>query len=294
MRRARVLLLLIGTGAMGCGGDLAPRLQKPLEGQGIKGVTVDETKVTATCSQGDKVEVPAAELELNFMGMAKTDKIAAVVKKIVTQCEEKDTEKKRIEAIRTAQKDKARELGVDTSGKDDEGVRLAICEKLTSMLPVKDPERTRLAEANTRSWKCTPAPKVDELPTGRWQIEIASVAGPKRGPSFLRLENEEGEKLTLRCASAKLDLYVQPDKPAKKGTKVVEAKLDGAKTVKWKVKPSTDGKALFFPEARLVAKAMAGVSRVTLAVPNAKGTSAVTFEVGGVGEAQKQLPKGCK
>lgn len=294
MRRSWMLMLMIAPGLAACGGDIVPRLQKPLEGQGIKEVTVDETKITASCSQGDKVEVPASELALNFMGMAKTDKIAVVVKKIVTQCEEKDTEKKRLEGIRAAQKDKARELGVDVSGKDDEAARLAICEKLTSMLPVKDPERTRFAEANERSWKCPPAPKVDELPTGRWQIELASVAGPKRGPSFLRLENDDAEKLTLRCASAKLDLYIQPTKASKKGTKVVEAKLDGAKPVKWKVKPSTDGKALFFPEAKAVAKALAGASRVTVAVPNAKGTSAVTFDVKGVGEAQKQLPKGCR
>lgn len=294
MRRCWMFVMLIGAGAAGCGGDIAPRLQKPLEGQGIKDVTVDETKVMATCSQGDKVEVPAAELELNFMGMAKTDKIAAVVKKIVTSCEEKDTEKKRLAGIRAAQKDKARELSLDIGDKDDEAVRLAICEKLTAMLPVKDPERTRLAEANERSWKCPPAPKVEELPTGRWQIELASVAGPKRGPSFLRLENDGGEKLTLRCASAKLDLYIQPDKPAKKGTKIIEAKLDGGKAAKWKVKPSTDGKALFFPEAKVVARSLASVSRVTLAVPNAKGTSAVTFDVKGVGEAQKQLPKGCR
>ena len=294
MGRSRWWVLLIATGVAGCGGDVAPRIQKPLEGQGIKDVAVDEAKVTATCAQGDKVEVPAAELELNFMGMAKTDKVAAVVKKIVTQCEEKDSDKKRLEAIRAAQKDKARELGVDISGKDDEAVRLAICEKLTSMLPVKDPDRTRLAEANERSWKCPPAPKVEELPTGRWQVELASVAGPKRGPSFLRLDNDEGDKLTLRCASAKLDLYLQPVKPAKKGTKLVDAKLDGAKALKWKVKPSTDGKALFFPEAKAVAKAMASASRVTVAVPNAKGSSAVTFDVKGVGEAQKQLPKGCK
>ena len=292
MRRS--LLVLLGVGLAGCGGDVAPRLQKPLEGQGIKDVTVDDTKVSATCSQGDKVEVPAAELDVNFMGMAKTEKVAAVVKTIVTTCEDKDTEKKRIAGIREAQGAKARELGVDIKDKDDEAVRVAICEKLTSMLPVKEPDRSRFAEANERSWKCPPAPKLDDLPTGRWQIEIASVAGPKRGPSFLRLENDDGTKLTYRCASAKLDVYVQGATPIKKGTKVVDAKLDGGKAVRWKVKPSTDGKALFFIESRAVAKALGSASRVTLAVPNAKGTSALTFEVKGVGVAQKQLPKGCK
>ncbi|OGQ21213.1 MAG: hypothetical protein A2138_07985 [Deltaproteobacteria bacterium RBG_16_71_12] len=292
MRRS--LVVLLGLGLTGCGGDLAPRLQKPLDGQGIKDVAVDDSKITAVCAQGDKVEVPVAELELNFLGMAKTEQIAAVVKKIVTTCEEKDAEKKRIAGIREAQGAKARELGIDIAGKDDEAVRGAICEKLTSMLPVKEPDRTRFAEANERSWKCPPAPKVDELPTGRWQIEIASVAGPKRGPSFLRLENDDGTKLTYRCASAKLDVYVQPAAPAKKGTRVVDAKLDGGKAAKWKVKPSTDGKALFLVDAKAVAKAMASAARVTLAVPGAKGSTAVTFEIKGVGQAQKQLPKGCK
>lgn len=290
----RWLLVLLGLGLAGCGGDLAPRLQKPLDGQGIKEVTVDETKISASCAQGDKVEVPVAELELNFMGMAKTEKIASVVKKIVTACEAKDDEKKRIAGIREAQGAKARELGIDIAGKDDEAVRAAICEKLTAALPVKEPERNRIAEANERSWKCPPAPKVDELPTGRWQIEIASVAGPKRGPSFLRLENDDGAKLTYRCASAKLDVYVQGAAPAKKGTKVIDAKLDGGKAAKWKIKPSTDGKALFMVDAKAAAKAMAAASRVTLAVPGAKGSTAVTFEIKGVGEAQKQLPKGCK
>lgn len=294
MRRSLLVLLGLGLAGSGCGGDLAPRLQKPLDGQGIKEVTVTEIKITATCAQGDKVEVPVAELELNFMGMAKTEKIAAVVKKIVTTCENKDEEKKRIAGIREAQGAKARELGLDIAGKDDEAVRLAICEKLTSMLPVKEPERNRLAEANERSWKCPAAPKVDELPTGRWQIEIASVAGPKRGPSFLRLENDDGAKLTYRCASAKLDVYVQATAPTKKGTKVIDAKLDGGKAAKWKVKPSTDGKALFFIDAKGSAKALASASRLTLAVPAAKGNTAVVFEVKGVGEAQKQLPKGCK
>lgn len=288
------LVVVLGIGLAGCGGDLAPRLQKPLEGQGIREVTVDETKVSATCSQGDKVEVPVAELELNFMGMAKTDKIAAVVKKIVTTCEDKDSEKKRLAGIREAQGAKAKELGIDISGKDDEAVRAAICEKLTAALPVKEPDRSRLAEANARSWKCPPAPKLDDLPTGRWQIELASVAGPKRGPSFLRLENDDGAKLTYRCASAKLDVYVQTAMPAKKGTKLVDAKLDGAKALKWKVKPSTDGKALFLVDARAAARTLAAANRLTLAVPNAKGSSAVTFEVKGAGEAQKQLPKGCK
>ncbi len=292
MRRS--LMVLLGVALAGCGGDIAPRLQKPLEGQGIKDVLVDETKVTATCSQGDKVEVPAAELDINFMGMAKTDKVAAVVKKIVTTCEDKDNEKKRLAGIREAQGAKARELGVDIKDKDDDAVRTAICEKLTSMLPVKEPDRSRFAEANQRSWKCPPAPKLDDLPTGRWEIELASVAGPKRGPSFLRLENDDSAKLTYRCASAKLDVYVQAVTPTKKGTKVIDAKLDGAKAVKWKVKPSTDGKALFFVETKAVAKALSSASRVTLAVPTAKGSSAVTFEVKGAGEAQKQLPKGCK
>lgn len=292
MRRS--LVVLLGFGLAGCGGDLAPRLQKPLDGQGIKELAIDKTKITATCAQGDKVEVPASELELNALGMAKTEKIAAVVKKIVTTCEEKDAEKKRIAGIREAQGAKARELGIDIAGKEDDAVRAAICEKLTSMLPVKDPDRTRFAEANERSWKCPPAPKVDELPTGRWQIEIASVAGPKRGPSFLRLENDDGAKLTYRCASAKLDVYVQTTAPTKKGTKLVDAKLDGGKAAKWKVKPSTDGKALFLVDAKAVAKAMASASRATIAVPGAKGSAAVTFEIKGVGEAQKQLPKGCK
>lgn len=290
----RWLPAILGVGLAGCGGDLAPRLQKPLEGQGIKDVVIDDTKITATCAQGDKAEVPAAELELNFMGMAKTDKIAGVVKKIITVCEKQDEEKKRLAGIREAQGAKARELGVDITGKDDEAIRLGICEKLTAALPVKEPERSRLAEANERSWKCPPAPKVDELPTGRWQVEIAATAGPKRGPSFLRLDNDDGDKLTYRCASAKLDVYVQPSTPAKKGTKAVSAKIDGGKGLTWKVKPSTDGKALFLIDAKGAAKVLASAKRVTLAVPNAKGTSAVTFDVKGVGEAQKQMPKGCK
>ncbi len=290
----RWLVAIVGVGLAGCGGDLAPRLQKPLEGQGIKDVAIDETKITATCAQGDKVEVPASELELNFMGMAKTDKIAAVVKKVITLCEKQDEEKKRLAGIREAQGAKARELGVDVTGKDEEAIRAAICEKLTAALPVKEPERTRLAEANERSWKCPPAPTLEELPTGRWQVEIVATAGPKRGPSFLRLDNDAGDKLTYRCASAKLDLYVQPSTPAKKGTKVISAKLDGGKAVTWKVKPSTDGKALFFVDGKGTAKALASAKRVTLAVPNAKGTSAVTFDVKGAGEAQRQMPKGCK
>jgi hypothetical protein len=277
-----------------CGGDLEPRLQKPLAQQGIRDVAVGEANITATCAQGDKVEVPKSELEQNFMGMVKTDKIAAVVQKIYSSCDAKDKARQKEEARKSAFADEAKKLGISIEGKDDEGARAAICDKLATLLPVKDAERAVQAAKNSAAWGCPEPPPLEALPTGKWQIDIGKPVGKKPATSALRLENDRGDRLALRCSGAKVDLYVQPSEPPKKGTAAVDAKLDGAKPAKWKVKGSTDGKALFIADLKAAAPALGKAERLTLAVPTAKGTNAVTFDVRGFADARAQLPKTCK
>ena len=146
---------------------------------------------------------------------------------------------------------------------------------------------------NTQRWSCDQPPPPPELPSGAWVVEIGKPVGKKPATSFLRLQNDAGEKLTLRCNGKKPDFYVQPAAPAKKGTKIVDARVDGGKPQKWKVKPSTDGKALFFADAKIAFKALGGANELAVAVPSKKPTTA-TFAVKGFADALKQMPKPCQ
>ena len=279
--------------ATGCNDDVQKRLSDPLKEQGIKEVVVDETKIVATCATGATVEIPATELERNFLGMSKTSKVATIAKNILRDCDDKDTAKRQEAAVAAKITEETKRLGIDATGMDDAATKKAICEKLTAALPIKDPDRTMEGAKNTQRWGCDAPPPPAALPTGAWAVEIGKPQGKKPAQSFLRLQNDAGEKLTLRCVGKKPDFYVQPAAPAKKGTKVIAARIDGGKPAKWKVKPSTDGKALFFIDAKGAFKALAGSNEVAFTIPSKKPLVA-KFAVKGFSDALKQMPKPCQ
>lgn len=283
--------------ASGCNDDVQKRLADPLKEQGIKDVVVNEQKIIATCSTGVTVEIDVKELERNFLGMAKTSKVATIAKNILRECDDKDSAKRQEEAVKNKIVEETKRLGIDTTGKDDATIKKEICVKLTEALPRKDPDRTVEGAKNTQRWNCDPPPPPPELPSGAWTVELGKGTGKKATPSFLRLQNNGGEKLTLRCpVGKKPDFYVQPAMPAKKGTKTIDAKVDGGKAVKWKVKPSTDGKALFIADTKIAFKSLSGANELAIVLPTApKGKPATaTFAVKGFGDALKQLAKNCQ
>jgi hypothetical protein len=293
----RMVLLVAAAAAVlgsGCSDDSQQRLGDALGKEGIKNVTVTDTKVSATCAAGTVVEVDSAELDRNFLGMVKTDNIRTVANKIYKQCDEKDTEKKKAEAQKSMIAETSKQLGIDVSALDENGAKKAICEKLTTQLPLKDPDRTVEDAKNQNKWGCPPAPPVTDLPTGAWQLDLPPQKGKAPVTSYARLQSDNGDRLTIRCAGKKADFYLQSAEPAKKGTKLVDALLAGQKPAKWKVKPSTDGKALFFVDVKPDWKAMTGADVVTIKVPTAKAANTVSFKVKGFGEVLKKLPKGCQ
>lgn len=278
-----------------CSDDSEARLQKALGEQGVNEVKVTEETVTAVCSSGATVEIPATELERNFLGMAKASKVTAVGRQILQDCDTKDKEKAREVHQKAMMADEAKRLAIDTTGLEESVIKKAICEKLTAELPRKDPDRTVDGLKNTQRWGCEPPPPVEPLKTGAWAIDVNEGTAKKPGSSFLRLENGDGEKLTVRCTGKQHDLYLQPAKPAKKGTKLLMVRSGGAKPAKWKVKSSTDGKALFFPDTKAAFKALFGGDEMSFVVPVTKKKSLTsTFAVKGFGEAWKQLPKSCQ
>lgn len=290
---ATITLTTLITLVSGCNDDVQKRLADPLKEQGIKDVVVNETKIIATCSTGATVEIDAKELERNFLGMAKTSKVATIAKNILRDCDDKDSAKRQEEAIKAKIGDETKRLGIDPSGMDEAAIKKAICAKLTEALPRKDPDRTIQGANNTQRWGCEPPPPPPELPSGGWAVEIGKPQGKKPAQSFLRLQNDAQEKLTLRCAGKKPDFYVQPATAAKKGTKAVDVKIDGGRSMKWKVKPSTDGKALFFADTKVAFKALANANEMAVIIPARKPATA-TFAVKGFGEALRQMPKACQ
>jgi hypothetical protein len=281
----------------GCGDETEARLKKALGDQGVKDVKVTEEMVIATCSSGATVEIPAEELERNFLGMAKANKVTVVGRKILQDCDTKDKERARDAQAKAMIADEVKRLGIDTTGLQEAAVKLAICEKLTERLPQKDPERTVEGLQNTQRWGCEPPPPPSAPPpppAGTWLVELGKPEGKKPATSFLRQQNDGGERLTVRCSGKKVELYVQPDKPVKKGTKAVTVKVGAAKPAKWKANPSTDGKALFFPDTKVAFKAMADADELTFFIPGAKKVSPSTFAVKNFSDALQKLPKACR
>lgn len=297
-RTPRPLLLAALALTAGCSDDSEARLQKALGEQGVKEVKVTETSITATCSSGATVEIPAAELERNFLGMAKAAKVTAVGRQILQDCDTKDKERARDAQAKAMMADEAKRLAIDTSGLDDIAIKKAICDKLTPQLPLKDPDRTVEGLKNTQRWGCDPPPAIQAPATGAWEVELGKAEGKKPATSFLRLQNADGERLTIRCTGNQHDVYLQPTTPAKKGTKTIVVKTGEPKPAKWKVKPSTDGKALFFPDTKVAFKALFRSEQLTFVLPVGKKrkakADASTFSPKGFGEAWKQLPKACQ
>src|SRR5688500_11532859 len=114
MRTSFALTLLVLFTA--CADDAQQRLSEPLLAQGIKSVVVTEETITATCAMGATVDVPAAELDRNFLGMARTAKLATIAKSILRQCDEKDGAKRQEEAIKAKLASESKRLGIDTTG----------------------------------------------------------------------------------------------------------------------------------------------------------------------------------
>lgn len=294
----KLFLLLSGLSLQlaGCADDTEARLQKALGEQGIKSVRVTEAQVTATCASGATSEVPASELERNFLGMAKATQVTAVGRKLLKDCDAKDQARAKEAQAKAMIVDEAKRLEVNITGLDDATAKIAICEKLTAALPAKDPERTVQGVQNTQRWGCAAPPPPPEPVTGAWVVEEGKPEGKKAVSTFLRLQNDAGEKLTVRCTGSKTELYLQPASPAKKGTKVVEATADKSrKAMKWKVKPSTDGKALFFPDLKSAFASLEKATEITVVVPvGKKGANSSAFSVKGFAEAKKKLPTTCR
>jgi hypothetical protein len=299
MKHCVVIGFLLSCAA--CGDDAQLRLNEALKSEAdIKSVAVTDAKVTATCKEGATVDVDTAELDRNFLGMVKSEKVRDVANKLFKQCEQKNKEVEKAAALKGMIADTAKQLGIDVSALDDNAAKKTICDKLTTQLPIKDPERTVEDAKNQNKWGCAPAPPVTDLPTGAWQVEApdpkAKVDAKKPAvPTYARLVGANGERLTIRCANKKADVYLQVNDPLKKGAKTVDAKLANApKPQKWKVKPSTDGKALFFVDVKPTVKAMESADNVVITVPGAKKSSDVALSTKGLGEAMKKMPKECQ
>lgn len=283
-----------------CGDDAQQRLNEALKNEpDIKSISVTDAKVTATCKEGATVDVDTAELDRNFLGMVKSEKVRDVANKLYKQCEQKNKDIEKAAALKGMIADTAKQLGIDVSALDDNTAKKTICDKLTLQLPIKDPERTVEDAKNQNKWGCAPAPPVTDLPTGAWQVEAAPDTGkkdPKKAaPVYARLVGANGERLTIRCASKKADVYLQVNDALKKGTKTVDVKVGSLpKPQKWKVKPSTDGKALFFVDVKPTVKAMESADNVVITVPNAKKSSDVSLATKGLAEAMKKMPKECQ
>jgi hypothetical protein len=282
-----------------CSDEAPKRLSDSLAQVGIKDVVVDEQKIGATCSQGDKVEVPTAELERNFLGMSSPKKVVLVAKNIAKDCEDKDTTKKREAAQKARLGDVLKELGIDATGLDDAATKKAICAKLTAGLPRKEPERMQGGAKNTREWGCEPPAAPEALPTGLWETVVGKAECKKPAVSYARLKNEDGGRLTLRCTgtgkAAKAEIYVgfAEKTKFKKGTKAVMVSLDGKKPAKWKANVAKDLSALFFdPKAAL--EPLGGANKMSVELPTAKKSQKVAFDVKGFAEATKALPAPCK
>jgi hypothetical protein len=300
MTRAGLLVCaLTCVTATGCSDDAPKRLSEALAQVGIKDVVVGAEKIEATCSQGDKSEVPTADLERNFLGLSNPKKVVVIAKQIAKDCEEKDTAKKKAASQKARLADTTKSLGIDTTGLDDEAQRVKICDKLTEKLPRKEPDRSQEAAKNMREWSCPPAPALAALPGGQWQVDLGTPAPKKPLIHRASLVNADGDRLVLRCTVngkvQKPELYVQlaEKTKVKKGTKLVNVGVDGAKPAKWKANVAKDLSAIFF-DPKVAMKALRPAQKVTVDVPTAKKPQKVIFEVKGVADAIKPFPKACQ
>ena len=274
----------------GCKDTAEQKLRDALTTQaGIKALTIDDKNINVTCSSEEKITVPTAELERNFLGMSKPATFTPIAKKIADQCEQKDKATKVAAAQHQNLVDGAKDAGVPATG-DDAALRTAICEKLAGKLPVRDPARMLEAGRNTARFGCTPPPAAAELPTGLWRLEELKQKKPTQ---IVKVESEQGEKLALRCVGGKSDMYLQLATAVKKGTKVIDASVDG-RAAKWKVKPSADGKAIFFADLAGTKRTLASSKQLALKIPTSKKAVDVGFDVHGFTEAVKPLPRGCR
>ncbi len=295
MKRLVLIPSLLASFALAaCSDDSQQRLTDVLSKQGIKEVTVTEAKVTARCASGATAEVDAAELQKNFLGMVKSERLGVVANDLFKKCDDLDKDKHKAEAQKQLLADAAKELGIDVSAMDDDAAKKAICEKLTAKLPVKDPERAVEDVKNQNRFGCAPAPAPAALPTGLWQVETRPGKRRKPPTTYARLDSEHGERLTASCTGRKADLYVMMPAKVKHHTKVIYAVAGSSKPMKWKVKPSTDGKALFIVDAKGGFRAMKDADSLTLKVPMARKVEDVAFPVKGFDEVLKQLPRHCR
>ena len=285
--------LALPLAVVACSDDSQQRLTDVLAQQGIKDIAVTEAEVTATCASGAKAKADAAELERSVFGV-KSERIKVVASKLNSKCEELDIEKRRIDGAKAQIAEQAKALGLDVATMDDATAKNLICDKLTAGLPMRASDRAEQDAANQRKWGCAPAPAIAELPTGGWQIENPPPVGKKPATAYARLQNDAGDRLTVRCAAKKADFYLQTQDPVKKGTKTVDVKIGNAKPAKWKVKPSTDGKAIFFVDLKPAFKALDTQDVATFTVPGPKKVDNAAFKTKGLGEALKKLPKGCQ
>lgn len=295
-----LLAALVGMAcATACNDEAPKRLADSLAQVGIKDVVVTDTKVTATCAQGDSVEVPTADLGRNFLGMSNPKKVVGVAKAIAKDCEDKDGQKKREASQKARIADTLKSLGIGGAALDDAAAKKAICAKLTEKLPRKEPDRTQESARNMREWGCDVAPPVAALPSGLWEVTIGKPVGKRAAISFARLQNEDGDRLTLRCTgdgkAAKAEIYVQlgVKTKVKKGTKAVMVAVDAKKPDKWKANVAKDLSALFF-EPKVALRPLSAASKLVVEVPTAKKPAKVAFAVKGFAEAARELPAACR
>ena len=123
------------------------RLSAALADRPIKDIVVTDQLVTAKCASGQTTDITATELERNFLGMPKSEKISFVAKAILKDCEAKDEAKAKTERLAQAIVAEAKRLKIDLSKlPDDENKKSMICEALIPELPPKDPERATAAD----------------------------------------------------------------------------------------------------------------------------------------------------
>jgi len=293
------LLPLLLTGLVlavpvGCADDTKKRLADALAFVGAT-VVVTAASVDATCASGDAVSLPAEELGINALGMAKTKDLQAVAQKIANLCDEKQRAKAKADQETATYTEKAKKLGIDATGKTIDALKAMICQKLDAELPRNDPMRKESIQEHARLYGCKDPGPPAELLTKAWQITKTPAQKGKPAATFLRLDAQDGARLIAKC-DKKLDVYVSLSEPLKKKTKDVYVALDGKKPSKWKIVASTDGKAFFLKDGKPNLKTLATAESVKFSYPPTKGKKlvSVSFPVDGLTAAVTELPALCR
>ncbi len=285
---------------LACQGSMEDKLAEVLATV-AKSVTIEGESVKAVCNNDEAVEVPAADLELNFIGMAPVENLSQVARDLMRACEETAQSEKKAADEARRYRDEAKRLGLkDFDDKSPDELRGPICDALAQQLPRKGDARAEGIQRNAINFNCPDPGAPPELPTGEW---ILSVKGKGRSKSaVIRLddgsEDRDAPKLAFRCMGGKkrkLEAYVTtPFTLHKRKNKKVSAKV-GKRRDSFATNMGQDKKSVFFKDAKDAYKSLQAGDSLSLSLRPARGrTKTLTFATKGLSEAAKPLRKLCR